>query len=348
MNDPAHHADIAVIGAGIIGCLVAREIADRTSNTSIVMIDGDGAGAGASRRSAGVHVPRGRTATVRAMSAYSEEYYDKLARGSTELPIVSMDMTVVLPLARADELLATYLDSAAPTPTTTPWSEVRIPDDFGVWRVRGAQCADVYGLVQTLARDLRPRASLLEGVRVTGIDPGPDSVLLRLSTGTELRVGQLVIAAGPWISEPAWKDLLGPEGLRVKRVVALHIEKPATPQDPAIVFEQEDAFLLPMPHRGHWLFSYTCQEWDVDPGAGDALAGRHFDQARGVLDRYGAGLVQHCVSGRIFCDAYSPNREPVVRALTNDGRIVFAGAANGSGYRLGPAIASSAVDLLHL
>jgi glycine/D-amino acid oxidase-like deaminating enzyme len=348
MNDPARHADIAVIGGGIIGCLVAREIADRTSNTSIVMIDGDAAGAGASRRSAGVHVPRGRTATLRAMSAYSEEYYDKLARGSTELPIVGIDMTVVLPLATADEFLGTYLDSAAPTPAKVPWSEVRIPDDCGVWRIRGAQCADVYSLVQALARDLRPRASVLEGVRVTGIDPGSDSVQLRLSTGTELRAGQVVIAPGPWIGEPAWRDLLTPEELRVKRIVALHIEKPATPQDPAIMLDQEDAFLLPMAHRGHWLFSYTCQEWDVDPATADALAGQHFDQAREVLGHYGAGLVQHCVSGRVFCDAYSPNREPVARAVSDDGRIVFAGAANGSGYRLGPAIASSAVDLLHL
>jgi D-arginine dehydrogenase len=37
----------------------------------------------------------------------------------------------------------------------------------------------------------------------------------------------------------------------------------------------------------------------------------------------------------------------VVRALDETGRIVFAGAANGSGYRLAPAIASQAVDLLH-
>jgi glycine/D-amino acid oxidase-like deaminating enzyme len=348
MNDPSCHADIAVIGAGIIGCLVAREIADRTSNTSIVMIDGDGAGSGASRRSAGLHVPRGRTAAVRTMSAYSEEYYDKLARGSTQLPIASLDMTVVAPVAMADRVLETYLDSAAPTPTGPPWSQVRIPEDYGVWRVRGAQCADVYGLVQALARDLRPRASLLEGVRVTGIEPGSDTVLLRLSTGAELRVGQVVVAPGPWVSDQPWSDLLGPDEFRVKRVVALHVEKPVTPQDPAIMFEREDAFLLPMPHRGHWLFSYTCQEWDVDPETSEALAGRHFDQAREILGQYAAELVQHCASGRVFCDTYSPNREPVVRSLTDDGKVVFAGAANGSGYRLAPAIASAAVGLLHL
>jgi hypothetical protein len=35
-----------------------------------------------------------------------------------------------------------------------------------------------------------------------------------------------------------------------------------------------------------------------------------------------------------------------VRPLDEAGRIVFAGAAGGSGYRLAPAIAAEAVDLL--
>ena len=35
-----------------------------------------------------------------------------------------------------------------------------------------------------------------------------------------------------------------------------------------------------------------------------------------------------------------------MRALTDDGRLVFAGAASGSGYRLAPAIARETVRLL--
>jgi glycine/D-amino acid oxidase-like deaminating enzyme len=50
----------------------------------------------------------------------------------------------------------------------------------------------------------------------------------------------------------------------------------------------------------------------------------------------------------VFCDAYSPSREPLVRTLDHDARIVFAGAANGSGYRLAPAIAAEAADLLRI
>jgi glycine/D-amino acid oxidase-like deaminating enzyme len=58
-------------------------------------------------------------------------------------------------------------------------------------------------------------------------------------------------------------------------------------------------------------------------------------------------LAEHGNSGRVFCDAYSPDRQPVIRPLDAAGRIVFAGAAGGSGYRLAPAIASETADVLH-
>jgi glycine/D-amino acid oxidase-like deaminating enzyme len=50
----------------------------------------------------------------------------------------------------------------------------------------------------------------------------------------------------------------------------------------------------------------------------------------------------------VFCDAYTPDRTPLVSALDSAGRVVFAGGANGSGYRLAPAIAAETVDLLDL
>lgn len=350
MSGSKRYADVAVVGAGIIGCLIAREVTTRAPGTSVVVLDRDGAGSGASRRSAGLHMPRGGTPRVRQMAAYSQDYYDKLGADRPELPIFRLKMMVLAPLDMEGRLRETYLDSAAPTRmAVAPHADVRVPEGVGVWRVDGGQYADVYGLVQALTRDLRPRATLLEGVRVAGIEPVSNGVLLRLGTGDELLVGRVVVAPGPWLADPAWSSLVAPSGIRVKKIVALHVERPSTPDDQVIVFEKEDAFLLPLAHRGHWLFSYTCQEWDVEPDAvAEGVAGRHLDQARTLLASYAPALAEHCVAGRVFCDAYSPDWEPVVRMLDESGRIIFAGAANGSGYRLAPAIASSAADLLHL
>jgi glycine/D-amino acid oxidase-like deaminating enzyme len=133
----------------------------------------------------------------------------------------------------------------------------------------------------------------------------------------------------------------------VKKIVALHVEQPATTRDHVVLFQDDDAFLLPLPHRGHWLFSYTCRKWDVDPDwPPDGLTAEDIAEAHSCLGRYAPTLVERCTSGRAFCDAYSQDGEPVVRALDDAGRIVFAGAANGSGYRLAPAIAAAAAKTL--
>jgi glycine/D-amino acid oxidase-like deaminating enzyme len=136
----------------------------------------------------------------------------------------------------------------------------------------------------------------------------------------------------------------------VKRVVALHIGHQPGPAEEAILFDADDAFLLPLADQGHWLFSFSSREWDVDPdGPATGLTATDIGAALDCLRRYSPTLADACHGGRVFCDAYSPEREPVVRPLDPAGRIVFAGAACGSGYRLAPAIASEAVDrLAHL
>jgi glycine/D-amino acid oxidase-like deaminating enzyme len=137
-------------------------------------------------------------------------------------------------------------------------------------------------------------------------------------------------------------------------VVALYIDSPPAGSDPVVIFEDEDAFLMPVPERGAWLFSYTCREWDVDPDTLPAgLSARDAAEARAILRRCAPWLERHCAGGRLFCDAYSINRQysidrqPLVQSIDPDGRIIFAGAANGSGYRLAPAIAAQAADLLN-
>ena len=350
--------DVAVVGGGIAGCLIARHITDRAPGTSVVVLDRGPLGGGASQRSAGLHCPRGATERVRRMARYSQDYYHELKVLDPALPIHRTALSVVAPAADEHRLREIYLGSARLTPTDGP-----VDDPFGVrrpesqvWNCEGAQYADVYGLVQALMRDLRPRIAIREGVRVESVglhspERAHDSkdVGLRLSTGETLTARQVVLAPGPWLAEPAWRDLVAPLGARVKKIIALHIDRLPAADDRAFVFQHEDAFLLPLHHRGHWLFSYTCQEWDVDPGAAaNGMSPDNAREARENLGRYAPELAERVLSGRVFCDAYSSTGEPEVQALDPGGRVVFAGAAGGSGYRLAPAIASEAVSLLRL
>lgn len=306
---------IAVIGGGVIGCLTAREICARSPQADVVLLEREAVGSGASRRSAGLSIPSGATDRVRGMAEFSGDYYHELARSRPDLPIYPVDMTVI-----ADE---------------------------GASIVEGCHYADVDLLVRALIRDLRSRVRVREGVRVTGFESDSGGVELELGTGEPMTADYVVLAPGPWVHDPAWRGYVEPLGLRVKKVAALHVDQSPDEGDRVHYFTDDDAFLLPLRHRGHWLFSYTCQEWDVDPDAlHEGLSESVLTEARSLLTRLAPALAGRAASGRVFCDAYSPEREPRVQALDAAGRIVFAGAAGGSGYRLAPAIASEAVGLL--
>jgi glycine/D-amino acid oxidase-like deaminating enzyme len=328
--------DIAVVGGGIIGCLTARELLARRPGRTVAVLDRESVGSGASRRSAGLHFPRGATGRVRGMAAYSQQYYAELTWNRPELPIHQVGMDVV---GAEQAVRQSYLASARPTKA-----------EPGVWQVEGGQYADVAGLTGRLFSELRAGAVVHEGTGVQSIDLGADRITLGLSNGGELTARQVVLAPGPWTAAPAWRELVAPLGVRVKKVVALHVDLVPAPTDRVIVFQAEDAFLLPLHDRGHWLFSYTCQEWGVDPDAlgGEGLSDQDLGDALAVLRALAPEYAAHCASGRVFCDAYSGTGEPIVCPLPADPRVVFAGAANGSGYRLAPAIAAQAADLIDL
>lgn len=326
---------IAVVGAGILGCLIARHLAEADKHAAITVFDKDLAGSGASRRSAGLFVARGASPRARRMSAFSHAYYAKLKESHPRLPIFPIGATVVSG-GSADPATIGYLpDLAAPAELAGPRP---------AWRIGGCHYADVYGVTQAVAELARPAVRFAEGVSVTGLAISQAGVTVHCGTADQLTVDQVVLAPGPWLSAPAWRDLLSPLGLRVKKIVAMHIEQRPGPADEVTLFDGEDAFLLPLHHRGHWLFSYACTEWDVEP---DRLTGglcaTDIEAARACLRRCAPALADAYLSGRVCADAYSPAREPVISVLDGThGRVVFAGGASGSGYRFAPAIAAEA------
>ncbi|QAU45216.1 NAD(P)/FAD-dependent oxidoreductase [Bradyrhizobium guangzhouense] len=340
---------VVVAGAGIIGSVIVRQILAERPGTEIIAIDRDLVGSGASRRSAGLHFPVGRTERVRAMTEMSERYYQALAARDPSLPIYPVAMHAVAFGTAAEAAWRNFI-KAGPIETSPPACRrvaMGQPVGASVWSVPGCHYTDVATLAGRLVREFRSAISLLEGVAVANIREEAGAAVLVLSTGETLRADRLILAPGPWVNAPAWRALVAPLGIRIKKIIALHLDAPVEKADAAVVFPEEDAFLLPLQHRGHWLFSYTCLDWDVDPDAPQpGVSRQNLDEAQAVLRRYAPELVEKLRSGRVFCDAYSPSREPIVARVGASGRIIFAGAANGSGYRLAPAIAAETLRLL--
>lgn len=335
--------DLAIVGGGVIGALIAHSAVAADPGLSVAVLERGMIGQGASARSAGVHFPRGATARVRALTEYSHQAWQRLA-GELDLPIRQVDATVVS--ADPAAVATAYLRLGSRTASAGVPAGWTLAEGVGTWPVYGCQYADVQGVAGRVLAGLRDRLQVLEGTEVTELSSG-DGHLLTLSQGHEVLARRVVLAPGPWIGHRAWADLLAPLGMRVKKIVAAHIEATPAPDDPMTILHDEDAFLLPLPERGHFLFSYTCDRWDVSPDdAGLFLEPSDLGQARAVLSRYAPHLAARCTSGRVFCDAYGPRREPVVAELRPG--LVFAGAAGGSGYRLAPAIAAETVAALDL
>ncbi len=339
---------VVVAGAGIIGSVIVTEIRAARPGTEVIAVDRDLVGSGASRRSAGLHFPAGRTERIRAMAETSELYYQALAARDPSLPIYPVALHAVAFGAAAEAAWCNFV-KAGPIETSPACGRAAMgqPPGASVWSVPGCHYTDVGTLAGRLARDFPSTISLLEGVAVASVQEETGAAVLVLSTGETLRADRLVLAPGPWVNAPAWRALIAPLGIRVKKIVALHLDAPVSKADSAVLFPEEDAFLLPLQHRGHWLFSYTCLDWDVDPDAPQpGVTRQNLDEAQAVLRRYAPELAGRLRSGRVFCDAYSPSREPIVATVGASGRIIFAGAANGSGYRLAPAIAAETLRLL--
>ena len=337
--------DLAVIGGGVIGALIAHEAVAAFPDVTVAVLERGLVGQGASSRSAGVHFPRGATERVRSMTEHSHHVWERLA-AELDLPIREVDATVVA-AGDADTIATTYLRLGEETAPADPARGWAAGPGARAWNLHGCHYADVQQVTGRVLARLRDRVTVLEGTEVTELSFEGAYHRLALGQGRELLARRVVLAPGPWIAHPAWADLVDPLGLRVKKVVAMHLESSPAPDDPLTIFHDEDAFLLPLHERGHFLFSYTCDRWDVAPDdSGLVLERSDLDDARAVLGRFAPDLVARCNSGRVFCDAYSPRREPVAAELKPG--LVFAGAAGGSGYRLAPAIAAETVAALDL
>lgn len=340
---------IAIVGAGIIGSVAAREIVASRPQAQVVLIDRDMAGLGASQRSAGVHFPIGRTGRIRSMAAFSEAYYARLAATAPHLPFHTLNLYAVVSQEKAPAVRGTFI-AAGEVRTAPPECEGLLPwpNGFATWHVPGCHYADVGALVRFMAGQLRGQLTLLEGVAVEAVTEQPGGIELVLGTGDTLQVEKAVLAPGPWITADGWRELIEPLGVRTKKIVALHLDHPIADDAAAALFPEEDAFIVPMPDRGHWLYSYTCPEWDVVPDElGTGISQRNLCEARDILRRYAPEATPTIRAGRVFCDAYSPTREPIVAAVGHTGNVIFAGAANGSGYRLAPGIATEVTRLLN-
>lgn len=338
---------IAIVGGGLLGCLAAHRCLDAHPECDVTLVEQSFIASGASRFSAGVHFPIGRSDRVRAMSKRSAAYYEAARWVHPDWPIYPLDFLISAPPVHAAQVRDICINVGPVLARDgIDTGSIELPPEFDVWRMTGCTVAHVEALARALTHELRTRASIIEGVGLRSIEESASGVTLGLSSGSELVVDKAILCPGPWVNQDPFREYTASLGIRTKKIVALHVAGSNNVVVP-ILFPIDDTFFVPIPFMGYWLFSYTCQKWDVTPDEvlHETLSASLLDEASSWLAKYAPKLRAHVRGGRVFADAYSTEREPVVSVVGSRGHLVFAGAASGAGYRLGPAIAEEAVCL---
>jgi len=348
--------DLVVIGAGIVGTMAAYLAHQQRAEWRILLVDRSLVGAGATQYSVGLDIPYGRNDSQKDYSRLSTTIYRDLKTSIPELPIYELPFFGVVEREKVNKTFAGFTKEGIRDAGES--ERARLRESYPGLTIDENQvlltgCTACYGFPQLIVRALvnrlkeGPLAECWEGVEIHTVQAGSEGFLLATNDGRSISARRVLVATGPWLLHGPGEGVARDNGIRIKKVAALHVNRCPTAKDPVVVFFDEDAFLLPVTQRQEWIFSFTSQEWDCTPEVSRLrISKRDRDSALAILNRYCPSFVAYCHGGRVFCDAYSQDLVPLVTRVSERTDFVIAGACSGSGYRLAPGIALEALSQL--
>ncbi len=336
-----YQSDLLIIGCGIVGLTTATLAAIRNPSLSMTLVDKNLIGFGASGYSAGFSTPLAKTDTENGKkliiegSSVMQELQDHI-----DLKLKKKQAYYIVGATSINNFQKYYIasdledsnDCALKTKCSIG-NYLNIPTDKKIYFSRqSAHCADLPMLMNQMSLFLRRKAHMI-------FECSPihhmDKEHITLESGVSLKSKKNLFTTGPWQYGEALQKT---NQVKIKKVAALHLASIPAEDDPAIIFFDEKAFLLPLPEKGYWLMSFTSEDWDVAPKQQLTFSEKDLEIALGILRKYSNKLGDLFSGGRVFCDHYSPSGEISISTLSKANLLVE--GASGSGYRFSYAIAS--------
>jgi D-arginine dehydrogenase len=351
--------DRVIVGAGIVGAMAAYLTARRDPSLRVLLVDQGAVGGGASAFSAGLDVPLARTALHRRMVSRSRELYSQVRFDIPGLPIRPLQAFFMVNDGKPErerplpELCDATLRAAGPRERSMlldTYPGLVVPEHQSLWQMTApAFRACVREVTEQIIAYTRRSFGVRcwTGVRVSRVGEQGGWVVITCADGSVTQSASAVIATGPWMNGGPAGSAAVSSGLRVKQVAAMHIERQPEPGAPVLYFAADDAFLMPCAEEGRWVFSFPSDRWDCEADPRDlAITSSDQDAARSILCRYVPHFEKDMRGGRVWCDGYPADQVPLAVPSLESPHVVLAGGCSGSGFRLAPAIAETALGIL--
>lgn len=348
--------DLIIIGGGILGANLAWLARKSCPTWRILLLDKTFVGNGVTRYSAGLSVPIVREGFDAELVAFSDLMYRQLEVDVGVRIRHPLSLFWVVSSDTADSFRAQFLDRHPRRAVSSEiaylkqvYPDLRIRPDEQVYAADDrAWYGFAHDTVQHLVRQflLTDKSACYECVEVNNIEKENGDFVVTTKFGRKMTAARVVVATGPWMIAQE-TNLVGELDIRVKKVTALHLDTRPSLRTPAVSFPDEDMFLLPLLEKGYTLCSFYNSTWDCDPDADD-LRLTHNDLRDGIrtLVKRSPHLGTLVLGGRAFCDAYTPNRAPLVKPASQQEALISIGGCSGSGFRLAPGIANRALNYL--
>jgi sarcosine oxidase, subunit beta len=355
-------ADVVVVGGGIEGAATAWALAER-GVTDVLVVERNTVGSGMTGKSSGIVRCHYGVSSLAAMAAVGLEVFENAEHlFGTDMGFRQTGYVVGVGAPNVDSLRKSL---AAQRAVGVQTEEVDADEVAKMWpfadlnpfaafafEPRGG-FGDAYQTAQAFAVSARAAGVrvrqgtemtelLLDGDRVTGV---------RLSDGTEVAAGTVVVATGVWT-----KPLLARYGIDVPiRVVReqLVMISPGVPKEairrlPVFSDLVSLQYIRPEPN-GEVLFGNSDLSHVQDADPDDYLNRATDDFIDVTVDRVGKrfpGFADAAITGSYAgCYDVTPDWNPVI-SRTELGGLVVAAGFSGHGFKIAPAVGKLVADLV--
>jgi len=333
------NCDIAIIGGGIQGLFLAYYSKIKFPQKKIFLFESKVIGSGTTSYSGHLHSPYGEGDKY-FLTKTSLSLYNELLKRFPDFPIERRDFTGICLRKDQDKILSKIINKDDISINITE----NISSDYISFS--GLKGFVTRRSITTYMMELiiKMGVVIFEGSKVESIVQINDNFQLTTIANQKIMTSIVINSSGISLFNLLEKEKIN---LRIKKVVAFHIDELSFESSSINYFFDDDAFILPQPYYSRYLFSYNCEEWYKSLGKGSgfpSIKSKDILAAQKVLRKYYNSSINF-IGGQVHLDLYNtPSSSPLIYEFKKN--YITVGATGGSGVRLAPALAIKAINKL--